>query len=91
MPIIYFTGYLLIVYFVFGKFYNQLSIIIIYRVSGDIKMDTSAPDHDFNRTFECIYYPAKVENVEKAIQTLGGKNHLSEVSTEGTINYLITT
>lgn len=55
-------------------------------------MDTSAPEHDFNRTFECIYYPAKVENVEKAIQTLGGKNHLSEVSTEGTINnYLITT
>lgn len=42
-------------------------------------MDTSAPEHDFNRTFECIYYPAKVENVEKAIQTLGGKNHLSEI------------
>uniref|UniRef100_A0A8D9AJL1 General transcription factor 3C polypeptide 5 n=1 Tax=Cacopsylla melanoneura TaxID=428564 RepID=A0A8D9AJL1_9HEMI len=36
-------------------------------------------NHNFSKNFECIYYPAIVKNEEKAIHTLGGRMHLSEM------------
>ncbi|KAL1448917.1 hypothetical protein WDU94_000166, partial [Cyamophila willieti] len=36
-------------------------------------------EHNFAKNFECIYYPAVVKNEDKAIQSLGGSMHMSEM------------
>lgn len=42
-------------------------------------MDNSHEKHNFSNALECIYYPARVQNVSKAVLTLGGRYHMSEV------------
>lgn len=42
-------------------------------------MDTVDEQHNFKKNFECIYYPAIVQNDDRAIQSLGGLHQISEV------------
>ncbi|KAI5744122.1 hypothetical protein M8J77_025875 [Diaphorina citri] len=44
-----------------------------------LEMDTVDEQHNFKKNFECIYYPAIVQNDDRAIQSLGGLHQISEV------------